>query len=86
MPTSRRYHGPKADRRRALELLAGSHDGCTEAHMLAHGFSTDLLFELINAKLATAQPERTVAGGRQTEVTRVRITEGGRRALAKMSA
>jgi hypothetical protein len=43
MPTSRRYHGPKADRRRALELLAGSHDGCTEAHMLAHGFSTDLL-------------------------------------------
>jgi len=25
------------------------------------GFSTDLLFELINAKLATAQPERMVA-------------------------
>jgi hypothetical protein len=26
-------------RRRALELLAASPDGCTEAVMLAHGFS-----------------------------------------------
>ena len=86
MPTSRRYHGPKADRRRALELLAGSRVGYTKAQMLAHGFSNDLLVELIDAKLATAQPERMVAGGRQTEVTRLRITEGGRRALAKMSA
>jgi uncharacterized protein (DUF1501 family) len=84
MPTSRRYHGPKADRRRALELLAGSHDGCTEAHMLAHGFSTDLLLELINAKLATAQSERTVAGGRWVEVIRFRITEAGRRALSHL--
>jgi len=73
-------------RRRALELLAGSRDGCTEAHMLAHGFSIDLLVELINAKLASAQPERTVAGGQQTEVTRVRITAAGERALAKTSA
>jgi hypothetical protein len=29
---------PPATRRRALELLAGSRDGCTEAIMLAHGF------------------------------------------------
>jgi hypothetical protein len=40
MPTSRRYHGPKPDRRRALELLASCPDGCTEAMMLAHGFTS----------------------------------------------
>jgi hypothetical protein len=28
---------PPATRRRALELLAGSRDGCTEAIMIAHG-------------------------------------------------
>jgi len=31
---------PKQQRRRALELLAGSLDGCTEAIMLAHGSSS----------------------------------------------
>jgi hypothetical protein len=35
---SRKRNAP-ATRRRALELLAGSRDGCTEAIMLAHGFS-----------------------------------------------
>jgi hypothetical protein len=82
MLTSRRYHGPKADRRRALELLAASADGCTEAIMRAHGFSTDLLVELINAKLATATAERIVAGSRKIELARVRITDAGRKALA----
>jgi hypothetical protein len=37
MPPSQR-RVPKPDRRRALELLAGSRDGCTEAIMLAQGF------------------------------------------------
>ena len=32
---------PPATRRRALELLAESRDGCTEAIMLAHGFTVD---------------------------------------------
>jgi hypothetical protein len=41
MPTtySRRRRGPKPERRRALELLAASLDGCSEAIMLAHGFT-----------------------------------------------
>ena len=30
---------PKPDRRRALELLAASRDGATEAILLAHSFS-----------------------------------------------
>jgi hypothetical protein len=49
--------------------------------MLAHGFSIDMMVELVNAGLATATAERVVAGGRPIEVARVRITEEGRRAL-----
>jgi hypothetical protein len=85
MPTPRRYHRPNPDRRRALELLAGNREGCTKAIIRAHGFSIDILVELVKAGLAVASTERTVAGGRGTNVTRVRITEARRRALAKMS-
>ena len=51
----------------------------------AHGFSIDIMVELVKAGLATTKRERMVADGRQTDVVRVRITEAGRRALAKMS-
>ena len=78
----RRRHGPQPDRRRALELLAASHDGATEAIMLAHGFTVELLVELIRAGLATATAERLAAGERAMEVARVRITEAGRQVLA----
>jgi hypothetical protein len=74
---------PKPDRRRALELLASCHDGCTEAIMLAHGFTVEQLVELVRAGLASATPERVVVGKRAMQITRVRITEAGRRALAK---
>jgi hypothetical protein len=60
---------PKQQRCRALELLEASIDGCTEAIMLAYGFKTELLVELVNAGLATASIERMVAGGRRVEVT-----------------
>src|SRR5262245_13855810 len=74
MPTT------KQQRRRALELLEASIDGCTEAIMLAYGFKIELLIELINAGFATTSIERMVAGGRRIEVTRLRITglAGGR--------
>jgi hypothetical protein len=76
---------PKQQRRRALELLEASIDGCTnEAIMLAYGFKTELLVELVNAGLATASIEGTVAGGRRVEVIRMRITAAGRRALTKV--
>jgi hypothetical protein len=80
MPRPRRR--PKPDRRRALELLASCHDGCTEAMMLAHGFTIDDMVALAHAGLATATAERVVAGSRTIEVARVRITEAGRRALS----
>ena len=72
-----RYRRPNPDRRRALELLAGSREGCSKAMMRAHGFSIDMLVELVKVGLAN--------GGRQTDVARVRITEAGRQALARMS-
>jgi hypothetical protein len=50
--------------------------------MLAHGFTIPQMVKLVRAGLATATPERVVAGGRKVEVARVRITEAGRRALA----
>jgi len=71
-------------RRRALELLETSLDGCTEAIMLAHGFKIELLVELVQAGLATASTEQMLASGRPMEVTRLRITGAGRRALAQV--
>lgn len=62
MPRRGTRRGPKPDRRRALELLAASRDGCTEAILLAHGFSIEMMVEMINAGLATASSERVVAG------------------------
>ena len=73
---SRRNRGPKPDRRRALELLAASPDGCSEALMLANGFTVEMLVKLIHTGLASAHAERVGAGGRTVEVARVRITGG----------
>jgi hypothetical protein len=47
--------------------------------MLAHGFSTDMLLDLVKAGLATASTECMGTGGRQTNVTHVRISEAGQR-------
>jgi len=52
---SRRRRGPKPERRRALELLAASPDGCSEAIMLAHGFTVDFLVDLIRTGMATTR-------------------------------
>jgi hypothetical protein len=65
---------PKQQRRRALELLEASIDGCTEAIMLSYGFKTELLVQLVNAGLATATTEHMVVGGRGVKVVRMRIT------------
>src|SRR5262245_407457 len=51
----RRHRGPKPNRRRALELLAASPEGCTEALMLANGFPVEMLVELIRTGLASAE-------------------------------
>src|SRR5262245_57910536 len=60
-PRQRRTRGPKRDRRRALELLDTTPDGCTEAIFLAHGFKSEMLAEQISAGLATARADPIVA-------------------------
>ena len=66
------------ERRRLLELLATSDDGCTADLLLALGFTPDLVLGVVRAGLATAQSENVLAGGRAVVVSRVRITEAGR--------
>jgi hypothetical protein len=51
---------PKSDRRRALELLASCPDDCTEAIMLAHGFTIPDMVELVRAGLASATATRGI--------------------------
>jgi hypothetical protein len=68
---------PKPDHRRALELLAASRDGCTEALMLAHGFTIPLTVELVRAGLATVHAQRVMAGNKPIQGAYVRITETG---------
>jgi hypothetical protein len=90
MPQLGRHRSPKRDRRRhpkgpnrhqALEFLAVCPNGCTEALMVANGFTAELLIELMRTGLASAQAERMVATGKPIELARVRITEEGRRVL-----
>src|SRR4029453_776147 len=88
---SRAYRVPEAQmpttkqqRRRALELLEASIDGCTAAIMLAYGFKTALLVELIDAGFARTGMARMVVAGRRVKVIRMRITAAGRRALAEL--
>jgi hypothetical protein len=77
---------PKPDRHRALELLAASRDGVSEAMLRAHGYSVEQMVELVRAGLATASAERVVAGGRTVEVATMRITAKGRQALAEQTS
>jgi hypothetical protein len=74
---------PKPDRRRALELLAASRDGATEAIMLAHGFTVAQMVELVRSGVASAAAERVIAGGKTMEIAVVRITDAGQRVLAE---
>jgi hypothetical protein len=72
----------RGERHRALRLLAAAPNGATEAIMLAHGFTNELLVDLVKNGLATATPETVHAAKRPIEVVRVQITDSGRLALA----
>jgi hypothetical protein len=63
------------------KLLASCRDGCTEAILLAHGFTVDQIVELVRAGLATAHTQRVIVARRAVEIAHVKITEAGRRAL-----
>ena len=70
-----------AERHRALRLLAGSPLGCTEAIMLAHGFTYTVLDTLVRDGLATAERREMRAGRQPINVTWLTITDAGRAAL-----
>jgi hypothetical protein len=71
-----------ADQRSALQMLAGTPHGSTESIMLAHGFAIGMLRDLVRDGLATAQREKVREGKQYITVTRLRITDAGRRAMA----
>jgi hypothetical protein len=68
-----------AEQVRALRLLARHPDGCTEALMLAHAFTINVLARLVSDRLVTAElnPTREVW---------MQITDLGREALAQCAA
>jgi hypothetical protein len=84
MAVNPRNRGPGADQLRALEILAGSPQGCTEETLRAHGFTVRLLARIVRAGLAVARREIVKAGGRTLSMLRLTITDGGRQALAGM--
>ena len=72
-----------AKQHRALAMLAtAGRDGPTQASLDAHGFDASLVVGLLNCGLATTMYDRVPAGGETVEVTKVRISEKGRAALA----
>ena len=73
------------ERRRALELLAGSPHGATEELLMyGHGFSWRMLAGLIRAELATVQRRVIMAGDTPVEVGKVMITAAGRQAIKSL--
>jgi hypothetical protein len=71
------------EQRRALQLLARSSNGCTEAIMLAHGFTIDMLGELGAGGLLRVDIHNAHAGGRAKFIVWMEITAAGRKAIAE---
>jgi hypothetical protein len=57
--------------------------GCPETLMSSIGFEADMLASLVRNGLAAVQSETIKAGRSTIDVTRVRITDAGRKALAQ---
>jgi hypothetical protein len=69
------------DQRGALRVLAGSPLGSTQSIMMAHGFGIETLNVLLRNGLATSERRSVRAGERMIMVTRLAITDAGRRAI-----
>jgi uncharacterized metal-binding protein len=69
-------------RRRALEFVAAHSDGCTEAILAAHDIPADVLIELVQSGLATARRQDVDEEDGTREMTRVWITEAGKKVLS----
>jgi hypothetical protein len=83
MPTPRRRI-LKPHQRRAIVLLAGcGAAGCTEAVLLAHGFTADQLAGVMRIGFIAKTTERVIGGGQMFEVAKFKITEAGRQTLGR---
>jgi hypothetical protein len=51
-----------ADWRRALEMLAGSDNGCTASPLSTHGLAWGVIAGLVDTGLVTAATERVLTG------------------------
>ena len=69
------------EQRRALQMLAGTPRGITDAAFLAHGFTWEMAAGLVLAGLVTVVTETVRAGGPTIKVERIQITDEGRTAL-----
>jgi hypothetical protein len=69
------------DQREALDLLARSTHGYRESILLAHGFPIEMLRCLLRDGLIIADREPAYLSRGAIVVTRVRISDAGRRAL-----
>jgi hypothetical protein len=77
-------HRLSADQRRALRIIARATDGCTEASMLAHGFTIDMLAGFVRDGLARTGRRMLRGPGRgHVEVVWMVITDAGTEALAE---
>ena len=61
-------------------------EGCSQALLMAHGFTFKLMLALVRIGFATMRAERVVAGARTMDVITVRITDAGRQALSTLLA
>jgi hypothetical protein len=65
-----------------LTLLGSSPHGSTEALLVrAYGFTSDMIADLVHARLATAERETVNAGAGPVAAVRLRITDAGRKAI-----
>jgi hypothetical protein len=72
-----------ADQREALNLLAESTRGYRESVLMAHGFTIGMLGGLVRDGLVIAEREPAYLNRRAIIVTCLRITDAGRKALAR---
>lgn len=74
---------PCKNGRHALQLLAKSSDGCTEAGLLAYGFNPDILAGLLRTGLVRLQMDPVRAGAGWFEIRRLLISDAGWRAIGR---
>ena len=71
--------------RYVLGLLIPKKDGCTMTMLSARGVELETIDELLKAGFAIKKSE-LVGRGRPIEITRIAITDAGRRALERATA